>query len=275
MSTKKLITQHRRGTKPEWENSLEIPKDGEVIIEKGSMPKIKVGNGNSPFVDLPYITDEVEAKIETQKQRIDNIAGEGNPLEGSWEKELQDIRVIGDKTYPCAGDAVRGIYDDVKDFIGQSAVNGLEYNTDGDYMLYLTSNGNKVGEGVKVVGGGGGSDTSTVSLEVRTESEFALTTEQQAIIEFRFTSRIDGTSTGTYQYKLLNGNNGILEAGSFKQSTEFVSLDVTKYLTEGDNIIRLRCEDVYSNYRLVEFKITQITVLIKLNLQLKELFCLL
>lgn len=190
MSNKKIITQHRRGTKAEWEAYTDVPKDGEIIIEKDTVPKIKVGNGKSEYSALPYITDELEASIIEQKTRIDNIAGEGNPLEGSWEKEVQDIRTIGDKTYTCAGDAVRGIYNDVKDFIGESAVNGLEYNQEGDYMLYLTSNGTRVGNGVEVKGGAGDNPSGNrlvIRFQEGTTSEIVvLETADSAYLEFIF-----------------------------------------------------------------------------------------
>ena len=127
---KKLITQHRRGTNAEWEATSETPRCGEIVVEKGVVPKLKVGDGVTPYPDLPYITDEVQRNINAQADRIDTqtlridqlVAGTDDPLEGSWEAEVQDIRTIDGKTYPCAGDAVRSIYDNVKDLIGESIV---------------------------------------------------------------------------------------------------------------------------------------------------------
>ena len=263
MSNKKIITQQRRGTKEQWELTTEIPREGELVVEKNTVPKIKVGNGKSTYSELPYITDELEASIIEQKTRIDNIAGEGNPLEGSWEKEVQDIRTIGDKTYSCAGDAVRGIYNDVKDFIGESAVNGLEYNQEGDYMLYLTSNGTRVGNGVEVKGGTGG--YAKVKLMNLLDSTTITTLpDSDTYIEFLYSSIEDGEPTGDYQCKIEN--NGAIKANlklkqrinSITNEIEPEKLNIKDYINVGSNNLHLTFIDVYGTERSLDYDVNVI-----------------
>jgi hypothetical protein len=52
------IVQHRRGTTNEWSASKVIPKEGEIVIEEldNGTKKIKLGDGVTPFKDLPYIS---------------------------------------------------------------------------------------------------------------------------------------------------------------------------------------------------------------------------
>ena len=52
------IVQHRRGTTNEWSASKVIPKEGEIVIEEldNGTKKIKLGDGITPFKDLPYIS---------------------------------------------------------------------------------------------------------------------------------------------------------------------------------------------------------------------------
>ncbi|MCC2717239.1 phage upper tail fiber protein [Finegoldia magna] len=44
----------QRGTKAEWENSKLILLDGELAVESDTS-KIKIGDGKSKYIDLPYI----------------------------------------------------------------------------------------------------------------------------------------------------------------------------------------------------------------------------
>ena len=122
----KVITQHRRGTTAEWEQSSVVVADGELIIEicdDGSR-KTKIGDGVHTFADLPYTTAQLESDIELLSTRLDNVIrsdeADGSITEDdharlvSLASEVADIRVGYDKTvYQTAGDAVRDVGEQV------------------------------------------------------------------------------------------------------------------------------------------------------------------
>lgn len=71
----KMIVQHRRGTTAEWKISSIIPLEGELLIEEVSSKeiKIKIGNGKSHFLELPYITDVLTAKITAAENELASV----------------------------------------------------------------------------------------------------------------------------------------------------------------------------------------------------------
>lgn len=73
----------QRGTKAEWEDSKLILLDGELAIESDTT-KIKVGDGKSKYIDLPYIdigNISFSELTEAQRKSIVGPKGEkGDPL---------------------------------------------------------------------------------------------------------------------------------------------------------------------------------------------------
>ena len=75
------ITQHRRGTLAEWESLNPIALDGELIIIEfdNNVRKCKIGDGETPFSELPYTTDALAAELLNEiglvrEQISDNLA---------------------------------------------------------------------------------------------------------------------------------------------------------------------------------------------------------
>ena len=66
------ITQHRRGTYEEWLALNIAPEEGELIIVEfdNNLCKCKIGNGETSFSDLPYITDWLSDELSS---RIDAL----------------------------------------------------------------------------------------------------------------------------------------------------------------------------------------------------------
>ena len=53
--TVKTRVQHKRGTASDWSQATSFkPLDGELIIYKGDVPRLKVGDGTSLVEDLPF-----------------------------------------------------------------------------------------------------------------------------------------------------------------------------------------------------------------------------
>lgn len=292
---KKLIVQHRRGTKEALEQQKILPYEGEVVVEP-SAANLKIGDGLTEYAKLPYITDNLDKKtaeleivttetrqtveelttkvtsldetVTTTTGRVDAlVAGTDDPAEGSWEKELRDIRVnSAGTTFSTAGNAVRAVEDKVEtlrdeleQFIGAEAVDGLSYE---DSMLQLTAAGKPVGEAVKIVagtgGGGGGGGSFTVRLQNKTElgNNFSVTTADQVVLSFIFTSTEDGEPTGDY--------SAVVEVDGVKRKTMSLaqgivqSVDVTGWLKADDNTVKITCTDMYDNYRTLVYKINVI-----------------
>ena len=268
----KMITQHRRGTKTEWENSAVKPADGELVVEQqAGFAKLKIGDGKSDYSALPYVTDQLERKLNIQNNRVDNLvaianSNSSNLTPGSLESEVVDIRAGYDGiSHGSAGSAIRAIgYDllDLKDslqnFINADAVDGLEYE---DNMLYLTASGQRVGDGVEVIGGsGGGSGTGTTNIvrlkNLNSDTKWSIVKGNDAIISFEFISTEDGEPTGDGSYS-LTVNGVVREKGTVKQGFA-KDISVTKYLISGENKLKLTCEDIYGVSRSINYTINVI-----------------
>lgn len=133
----KFITKHRRGTQLQWSRSEVIPEKGEIIIIdpvlEGDVPRLKVGDGEHKYKDLPYIDEKLSAKLVEEilgvNVRINNLTAlakdTGVDL-NTPEGQLQDMRAAGmlvvdaeegdpgyQGNYETAAAAVRSIRDEL------------------------------------------------------------------------------------------------------------------------------------------------------------------
>lgn len=279
---KKLIVQNRRGTKEDLEKSKVVPYDGEIVVEQQSKySKLKAGDGVTPYDELPYVTDETDTKLAGVTGRVSALeAGVGEPVHGSWESEVKDIRQGWDgMTYPSAGDAVRAIAESsdnlrksLEQFIDADAVDGLLYENN---MLQLTASGQPVGEPVEIKGGSGGGGTSSVKLRLTNltpeGTNFSATTQDTVIISFLFTSTEDDIPTGDFTCDVDVG--GVVRKSlSLSQSDTGASVDVTSYLKSDQNKIKITCTDVYGNSRMLIYNINIIELLLKSSFDANKVY---
>lgn len=279
---KKLIVQHRRGTKTDLEKVDITPRDGEIIVEKKSKySKLKAGDGITPYSQLPYVTEEVETKLDGVAGRVSALeAGVGEPVHGSWESEVKDIRQGWDGiTYPSAGDAVRATAESVDDlkkslnqFIDADAVDGLLYENN---MLQLTASGMPVGEPVEIKGGSGGGGSSSIKLRLTNltpeGTNFSVTSQDSVKLSFLFTSTEDDIPTGDFTCTVEVG--GIVrKTTSFSQSETGTTIDVTSYLKSDENKIRISCTDIYGNSRTIIYNINVIELILKSSFDSNKIY---
>ena len=284
----KIITQHRRGTTAEWEAAGVIPAESEIIVvNDNGVKKLKIGDGKTEFKDLPFVEENLEnivASLNTQLQQA--LAGQTPTLDGSWEKELQNIRVSNKPgaepgtsyVYPTAGDAVRAIEEDLsalevslKDFINQRNVDGLEYTS--DYKLYLKSGDTRIGEPVTIVagsgGGGGGGYGSTVKFENLTKNDqgeitthIKKTAGNPIILTFIFTSTDeDGNSTGDCSCTVQVDGTPRLTLKNVKNGQP-TSINITDIVKAGENTVKLVLTDMYGNGRNPSFSVDVIDLVV-------------
>jgi hypothetical protein len=137
-------------------------------------------------------------EIDTANARVDNLVANFTDNAEFDNAELVDIRAGYDgTTYTSAGAAVRQIGYDLNELsqnlvgaLGKDIVDGLGYEGN---KLYLTANGEMVGEPITIVSGGGGggasNQTYTVTLMNLLDSRvITLTAEDECILEFSYHS---------------------------------------------------------------------------------------
>ena len=270
---KKLVVQNRRGTKDDLEKSKIVPYPGEIIVEqKSKYSKLKAGDGVTSYEELPYITDEVDTKLAGVSGRVSALeAGVGEPVQGSWEAEVKDIRQGWDgMTYPSAGDAVRATAESVdnlrkslEQFIDADAVDGLLYENN---MLQLTASGQPVGEPVEIKGGSGGGGSASIKLRLTNltpeGTNFSVTSQDSVNLSFLFTSTEDDQPTGDFTCS-IEVDGIVRKTLSFSQSETGCTIDITPYLKSDENKIKITCTDIYGNSRMIIYNINVIELILK------------
>ncbi len=130
-----------------------------------------------------------------------------------------------------------------------------------DGYLYLTSNGERVTEALGPFnggggsGGGGGNENNAIISLSNTSGWLSKTISdtEDCSISFTWSSDEDGIATGAGTITLkVNGTTKIQR--SIEQGA--VTVDVTRYLSNGTNVVRVSVSDVYGNTRTLSFSIS-------------------
>ena len=225
--------------------------------------KLKIGDGQTKFIDLPYITTPLEENVSRIDAELDQLIAGSDPLEGSWESEVANIRVTNSGlTYATAGDAVRSLEQDVSnlennlsDFIGAKAVDGLYYEGN---KLYLTANGQVLEDSeVTIVSGGGGGSSSSFKVRLTNlleSNSFTATKSDKVVLKFKFVSTEDDIPTGNFTCKIQV--DGIDRKTLYNlPQTDVTEVDITDILNSGENTVRVTCIDMYDNSRTLVYNV--------------------
>ena len=226
-------------------------------------------------------TIQTIAKVEQTVDEKTEVYGEINPLpqvRGSLlpntiassgddyleiKSEVINARLGHDGTkFNSVGDHIRslgvGLIDleeHLKDVIGDSVADGLLYENN---MLYLTSKGAIVSEGVEIIsgtGGGGGTNTFTVTLtNLLDERVITVPEGESVVLKFNYSSVDDeGIDDGAGIGQVLVG--GIVRR-TFSAVQGENEIDVTDYLGAGTNNVSIRVTNSENTGKLLPYTIT-------------------
>lgn len=135
-----------------------------------------------------------------------------------------------------------------------TGANGLEYNINDDYMLYLTKDGVRFGTGVKITGGGGQTDTFTLTTSQAQTATVALNVPYT--ITYTYTSSVGGSASVQYIV------NNIVKATDVILTSGNVTKDVSEFLTAGNNVVTIKVTDVFNNTKILTFVVEAIELTI-------------
>ena len=240
--------------------------------------KVQIANDIKTSVD--GVTEKIDAanqSIHETKDSVNALSKDVTELKPKVEKLTTDISSTSSETAKLANE-VEVIKTDVSGYGAdiQSLNTGLselektigdigkvESNTyDADYAdnIFTLYENDEIKRQFTITGGGGGStDTSTVTIERVTDSSAIFLMGQPAILEYTFSSvdnAGDDTGNGTAVWKL--GNSIVATSTAVQGKNAF---DLTSYLKTGANNIRLTITDSFGTVAsktwtitIVEFK---------------------
>ena len=142
----------------------------------------------------------------------------------------------------------------------------LEFDNE-EGLLYLTSGGERIGDGIRVAtsgggGGGGGSSNNAIITLTNTAGWIYKTIASGAScpISFSWSSLENEMETG---YGVLK----ITVSGTVKHTSQIAqgdkTIDVGDYLTAGTNTVKINVSDVYGNSRTLSFNLTVVSLILE------------
>lgn len=149
--------------------------------------------------------------------------------------------------------------DEIRSLISAKGDN-LEFDTETS-LLWLTSGGERIGDGIKVATsgsavGGGESNNAVLTLNNTTGWMYkSIAYGAECPVSFNWSSLEDGMETGSGVLK-------ITVAGSVKHTTQITqgahTIDIGKYLPAGTSTVKVNVTDVYGNSRTLSFSLTTV-----------------
>lgn len=255
------------------ENKLQLTSEGKDI---GNAIELTSGIINLTYKDnVSYSTpldarkkvktsDRILGQIITYKLSdgtwvLDQFVGEST---GSWDSDGSWVQfaLIGDLS-PLLSDL-----ESIKAQLTLLNAN-IKGKIDGGYtednILYLTSNGEIVGDPIVLPEGGGGTGPSGIVMRVRAVGGTSLVVGDgtDAVIKYNFTSIDQETGDDTGDGTVLITVNGIPAfSGNIHQGDN--QYNVKDHLNLGANIVRVRVTDGYENVRSITFNVQKATLVI-------------
>jgi hypothetical protein len=142
----------------------------------------------------------------------------------------------------------------------------LEFDTE-EGLLYLTSGGVRISDGIKVAtsggGGGGGGESNNAVLTLTNTTGWIYKTVSEGApvsVSFSWSSLENGMETGAGVLKITVGGT-TKYTGQIDQGEH--NMDISGYLGAGGNAVKLNVTDVYGNSRSLSFNPTVVSLLLE------------
>lgn len=221
------------------------------LVRPSDRDKVDVNiiNDNMTKIDNKFAL--VDSATAANQNQIANLVSNFTDSTTTYDNaEVVDARTGYDGTiHTSLGEAVRGVGYDLQDlskklanFVDADAVDGLFYENN---MLYLTANGVIVSDGVEVIGGGGGggnTGTYTITLSNLLESRVINVVEgKKVVLQYNYLSVDDDGIDDGPGIGSLTINNLKKLSSAISQGTN--TLDITPYLSSGENTVRIQVEN--------------------------------
>ena len=215
--------------------------------------------------------DTQQNKIDTANSRVDTLVAGFTDNAKFDNAELIDIRAGYDGvTYTSAGAAVRQIGYDLNELsqnlvgaLGKEIVDGLGYEGN---KLYLTANGEMVGEPITIVsggtgGGGNANQTYTIALMNLLDSRvITITAEEECILEFSYHSiDEDGYGDGPGIGHIFVNNSQIATASIIQGANTF---NITPFLSSGENSVKIQVENSEGAKKILTYTVNVLVLAI-------------
>ena len=228
-------------------------------------------NENSNKIDKEV--GDLRGWLTTVEQQIAALVATPPESSGTVESEVKDARIRYNRDeYGSAGDAIRAIDKELQDLSadltslrGSAIPDGLYYK---DSQLYLTANNEIISDPVTIIsgsGGGGGTvDGYVVSLKNLLDNRIISVAAGTTVnLKFNYTS-VDGEG-------FADGNGvGILYINNAQQTVFSVpqgdyELDITKYLKNGSNNVKVQVTNSEGNYRSLSYTVNILVLSLTTN----------
>ena len=265
-----------------WGNLLGIGLENESSFTDNLKLKKPAYTDVVNIVDINSNYDILDSTVKKLDDLIKELTGRFDSLITDYpqgedialDNEVKDLRVRHSGVeYSCAGAAVRAIDEELTNlsqelssFVGSSVPDGLYYENN---LLYLTSNNEIISTPVEIkggTGGGGGGSGSSYIINLRNLLDtriISVSAGSDVILKYEYTS-LDGD-----QYADGDGV-GILSINNIQQSSFSVpqgenTLDITDYLKNGTNTIKIQVTNSEGSYRILTYTVNVLSLSITSN----------
>lgn len=194
------------------------------------------------------------------------------------EQEIIDARLgVEGITYNTLGEHVRVLGDRIKfieenttDLLGGKLVDGLSYN---NFMLQLTADGTPIGNAVEIRGGTGGGAISSYEITLTNLLDsriISVAKGEEVNLEFKYSSTDE---------EGFNDGNGIgsIYVNEVKKLTFSAiqgdnTCNITNYLSNGTNVVKLTVENSEGAYKTIVYTITVIALAVTTTVSNMDLY---
>lgn len=140
----------------------------------------------------------------------------------------------------------------------------VEYDKESCYLHFYDADGQDVYPPVYIEGGGGGGGGTVSSSVIKLTNQngtaaLSVASGKAVNLMFNFTSTEDDIPTGDGVCQITV--NGAVKT-TFNVKQGLVTVDVAEYLASGSNTVRVKCTDIYGNYKTLAYTVSVVDMYI-------------